>query len=87
MIYFAAHSLSDLMDLAKRTWGSVLQYVIQAIQVVFPPMESLNIKDVIWSFKNFSANLLALNTIYAVVYIAIILYFTVLIFNRKKFEN
>jgi len=87
MIYFSAHSLSDLMDLAKRVWGVGLQYLIQAIQVVLPPMESLNIKDVIWSFKDFSVWLLALNTLYAVVYIAVILYFTVLIFNRKKFEN
>ena len=87
MIYFASHSLSDLMDLAKRSWGIVMQYIIHAIQAVFPPMEALNIKDVIWSFKNFSASLLALNTLYAVIYIVVILYFTVLIFNRKKFEN
>lgn len=87
MIYFAAHSLSDLMDLAKRTWGLGLEYVIQAIQVVFPPMEALNIKDVIWSFKNFEPIFLALNSLYALVYISLILFFTVLIFNRKKFEN
>lgn len=87
MIYFAAHSLSDLMDLAKRVWGDWLQYIIQTIQIVFPPMEALNIKDVIWSFRNFPASLLAFNTLYALIYIILILYFTILIFNRKKFEN
>jgi len=87
MIYFAAHSLSTLMDMAQRSGSQIFQYLIQAIQVVFPPMQALNIKDVIWSFKNFEPILLAMNSLYAVVYIALILFFTVLIFNRKKFEN
>lgn len=87
MIYFASHSLSHLMDLAIRSKNIILQYLVQVIEIFFPPMQALNIKDVIWSFKDFSNIILLWNTIYAIVYIIVILYFTVLIFNRKKFES
>lgn len=87
MIYFASHSFSHLMELAIRSKNTVLQYFIQALEVLFPPMQALNIKDVIGSFTNFPPSYLILNSIYAVVYIAVILYLSILIFNRKKFEN
>ena len=87
MIYFASHSFSHLMDLAVRSKNAALQYFIQALEVIFPPMQALNIKDVIGSFTNFPASYLALNTAYALVYISVILYLSILIFNRKKFEN
>ena len=87
MIYFSAHSFSHLIDLAIRTKSTFLQYFFQGLEIFFPPMQALNIKDVIGSFKDFSNLELLWNTIYAIVYIIVILYFTILIFNRKKFEN
>lgn len=87
MIYFASHSFSHLMELAVRSKNTVLQYFIQALEVLFPPMQALNIKDVIGSFTNFPPSYLILNTVYAIVYIIVILYLSILIFNRKKFEN
>lgn len=87
MIYFASHSFSHLIDLAIRSKNIVLEYFFQWIQVLFPPMQALNIKDVIGSFKDFSHLELFWNTVYAIVYIIVVLYFSILIFNRKKFEN
>ena len=87
MIYFASHSFSHLIDLAVKTKNIFLQYFFQWLEVFFPPMQALNIKDVIGSFRDFSNLELLWNTIYAIVYVIVILYFTVLIFNRKKFES
>ena len=87
MIYFLSHSFSILLDIANRTKDQIVIYFTQWLQLLFPPFEALNIKDVIWSFTNFSAWYLFANIIYAIVYLSIILYFTILIFNRKKFEN
>jgi ABC-type transport system involved in multi-copper enzyme maturation permease subunit len=87
MIYFASHSLSAIMDLAVRLKNQWLEYFIQWLQLLFPPMEALNIKDVIGSFKDFWMNYFIFNSFYAMLYIIFIIFFTILIFNRKKFEN
>jgi hypothetical protein len=59
----------------------------KGLNTLFPPFEALNIKDFIWSFSNFSFSFLITNSVYAILYLVIILFFTVIIFNRKKFEN
>lgn len=87
MIYIIAHSFSLLLDIAMRTKSLVLEYVVQFFQLLLPPLEALNIKDVIGSFTQFHPNYFIANTFYSVVYIALLLFFTVLIFNRKTFEN
>ena len=87
MVYFLSHSFSLLLDLASRFNDMVIIYFTKIFQLMFPPMEALNIKDVIWSYTNFWAMYFLWNTVYSIAYLAIILYFSVLIFNRKKFEN
>ena len=87
MVYFLSHSFTILLDIAKRSGNSIAIYFSEWLQLLFPPFEALNIKDKIWSFSDFHANFFLFNTIYSVAYLAIILYFTVLIFNKKKFEN
>jgi len=86
MVYFLSHSFSLLLTMAERTQNNIVVYFTQGLQLLFPPLESLNIKDVIGSFSQFSINFFVFNTFYSIVYLAIILIFTVLIFNRKKFE-
>ncbi|MCP4522736.1 MAG: ABC transporter permease [Candidatus Gracilibacteria bacterium] len=87
MIYLLSHSFSNLLDLAVRSKNTILQYFIQGIEVLFPPMEALNIKDVIGSFKEFGHLYFIYNTFYSFVYIAVVMYFAIQIFNRKKFES
>ncbi len=87
MVYFVSHSFSLLLDLAARFNDMIVVFFTRFLQLLFPPMEPLNIKDIIWSYTNFSINYLLSNTLYALIYLVIILYFTVSIFNRKKFEN
>lgn len=87
MVYIIAHSFSLLLDIAHRAKNVFLEYIVQSFQLLFPPLEYLNIKDVIGSFTQFHPNYFIANTFYSVVYIALLLFFTVLIFNRKTFEN
>jgi len=86
MIYFLSHSFSLLLTMAERTKNEIVVYLTQALQLIFPPFEALNIKDVIGNFKEFSINFFIFNTFYSLVYLIIILLLTVIIFNRKKFE-
>jgi len=87
MIYFLSHSFSILQDIAYRTGNNVAIYFTQWLHLLFPPFEALNIKDVIWSFQDFHAFYFLFNSFYSIVYLAIILLFSILIFNVKKFEN
>jgi len=87
MVYFVGHSFSLMLDMASRTKDTIIIGLTKGLQLIFPPMEALNIKDVIGSYSNFWSMYFLTNTLYAIFYLLIILYFTVKIFNRKKFEN
>ena len=89
LIYFLSHSFSLLLDLAWRIKNEFLTYFIQFLQLLFPPFEAINLKDYIGSFVIWKLNLLFYfqNILYSVLYLCIMLFFTILIFNRKKFEN
>jgi len=87
MVYFLSHSLSIVLDMVIRTKNEILIFLTKILNIVFPPFEALNTKDVIWSFSSFSNNFFILNSIYSFVYLSFILFFTIIIFNRKKFES
>lgn len=86
MFYLISHSFSLILDMVVRFKNEFATSIAQAFQLLFPPMEALNIKDVIWGFTQFSASFFIFNTLYSIVYLSIVLYFTVLIFNKKEFE-
>ena len=87
MIYFLSHSLNIILDIANRTQNILIIYFTKWLKLLFPPYEALNIKDFIWSFKNYDYSYFFLNTLYSIIYLVIILYVSILIFDRKKFEN
>jgi hypothetical protein len=87
MIYFLSHSYSLLLEMAIRTQNIVIYYFTQGVQLLFPPFEALNIKDVIGSFTNFHINFFLFNSFYSIAYLSILLLWTILIFNKKRFES
>jgi hypothetical protein len=87
MVYLIAHSFSLVIDLFVRMQDTFLVQSIRIFQLIFPPLEALNIKDVIGTFSDFSMRFFLFNSVYSLLYIAIILFFTVQIFSRKTFEN
>ncbi len=86
MVYLIWHSFSLLIDMALRLKNEILLKTIEAVNLFFPPLEALNIKNYIGSPKFISNIFLLENTFYSLVFIIILLYFTVLIFSRKEFE-
>ncbi len=87
MIYLISHNFSLLLDLLYRSGQEILVKIWSIFQLLFPPMQALNIKDVIGSFSDFSLSFFMYNSFYAAMYILIILFFTVQIFSRKTFED
>jgi ABC-type transport system involved in multi-copper enzyme maturation permease subunit len=92
-VYLASNSFSLLLDLAHHSKNTIILYSSKALNLLFPPLEHLNTKDLIGTF-DFSAlkwisltNYFLANTFYASAYLVLILFFTVLIFKRKTFEN
>ena len=87
MIYILSHSFSLVLDLATRMKNEIFIFFTKIIQLLFPPFQALNIKDIIWSFDDFKIRFFIDNSLYSIAYLMIILIFTILIFNKKKFEN
>jgi len=87
MTYFISHSFSILLDLVTRMKSEVLIISTKILELLFPPFEALNTKDYIGSFIKFDTLFFIQNILYSIVYLIVILFFTVLIFNKKKFEN
>ncbi len=86
-VYVLGHGFSLLLDMFSRLESAFLLWGAQVFQLLLPPLEALNIKDVIGSFQNFHMNYFLFNSFYALAYLAIILFFTVLIFNKKSFQD
>ena len=87
MVYLISHNFSLLLDLLYRTGQESLAQSWRIFQLLLPPMQALNVKDVIGSFNSFSINFFMFNSFYAAMYILLILFFTVQIFSRKTFED
>lgn len=87
MVYLASHSYSLVLDMVIKTKNELFINIWKTVQLLFPPFEALNTKDLIWSFSNFTNTYFILNSFYSLVYFVIIMFFTVIIFSRKKFEN
>ncbi len=87
LIYFISHSMTLILDMVMKTKNIFAIYAAKIFALIFPPLEAMNIKDYIWSFRDFSALYIFSNIWYSLLYIGCIMIFTVCIFNRKKFEG
>ena len=84
MTYFISHSFSLLLDLSIRVKSQVLIIFTKALELLFPPFEALNTKDYIGSFIKFDTLFFVQNIGYSMMYLVLILFFTILIFNKKN---
>ncbi len=87
MIYFLSHSYSIILDIAHRWQNQIIIMFTKLLQLLFPPFEAINTKDLIWNFEIFYFKDFLLNTSYSLIYFIIIIFLSILIFKRKKFEN
>ena len=87
MIYLISHSFSLLLDLFSKLQESMGFLFVKFFQILFPPLEAMNVKDVIGTFQSFDTQYFLFNSIHAMIYLIILLFFTVKIFERKVFED
>lgn len=86
-VYIISHSITTMTDMAIRSGNQILFYFSKVLMVIFPNFEALNIKSAIGTPVVFHPSFFAINIVHAGLYLAVILTFAVIIFNRKTFEN
>ncbi|NCP76791.1 ABC transporter permease [Candidatus Gracilibacteria bacterium] len=86
-VYIIGHSITTMTDMAIRSGNQILLYLSKFLMVIFPNFEALNIKSIIGTPIVLGSSFFAVNIVHALLYLALILTFAVLIFNRKTFEN
>ncbi|MDD5376513.1 MAG: ABC transporter permease subunit [Candidatus Gracilibacteria bacterium] len=86
-VYIISHSVTTMTDMAIRSGNRMLFYFSKILMVIFPNFEALNIKSIIGTPVVLHPSFFAINILHALLYLAVMLTFAVLIFNRKTFEN
>ena len=86
LIYLLWHSYSLVLNLAYKWENTFIIYLSKWIWILFPQFEALNTKDLIWNFTNLSNTLLFTNLSVSLIYIAVLIILTNLIFSKKTFE-
>lgn len=87
LIYIISHSVTAIIDMAISWNNYFMKNFGKILYIIFPNFEALNIKNVIFSPVKINIEYIAINSIYSILYLVIILILTVLIFNKKTFEN
>ena len=86
-VYIVAHGTYEMIEIARLSKNLTLTYLATGVAVVFPNFEALNLKGFIHNPEIVTPAFLAWNGLYALVYLALIVAFTIFIFRRKTFEN
>lgn len=87
LLYLIAHNFSMMLDLAYRIGSKAFLSFTQALQVVVPPLQAMNIKEYVGGIQSFSSLHFLMNTSYALVYIAFLLVASTIIFTKRNFED
>lgn len=87
-IYVASHGISGMLDMGLRIKNDILVYVSKGLLTILPNFEAMNFaKNTIGTPVALHGWLYVKDFATALLYLGIILVLTVVIFNRKGFEN
>ncbi len=87
-IYVSAHSVSAVLDMALRLKEQGMIYAAKGALAILPPFEALNVaKNTIGTPISIPLSQFAWQFVGAGLYLCLVLIATILIFERKKFEN
>ena len=87
LVYIIAHWVSSIIDMAVQSKNYIMLMIGKVLYITFPNFEALNTKNLILSHTVVSNSFFLFNTLYAFLYLAIILGLTIIIFNFKTFES
>ena len=73
--------------MAVQSKNYIMLMIGKVLYITFPNFEALNTKNLILSHTVVSNSFFLFNTLYAFLYLAIILGLTIIIFNFKTFES
>ena len=86
-VYLIGHAIAPMIDTAIRSGNTVFLRFSQALYALFPNFEALSYpKNIIGTPQTLDMPVFFFTASHALVYLAVILLFTILIFNRKTFE-
>lgn len=85
-VYILGHITVHLKNLQYKITSPLINKIIDILYVVVPNLELFNLKDKIHTnFELFNTGYILLVLSYSIIYIAIMLILTIMIFNKKEF--
>ena len=86
-IYISAHGVSTVVDVALQKHEIALVYIASVFAAILPPLEGLNLKTVLATQIDIPFLQILISYGIGLLYLAVILWATILLFNKKTFER
>ncbi len=85
--YFIGHNAYAILDFSARKGSIFFEWMGRITITLFPNLEALNLKNYVATGIPFDIRYWSLGYATAVLYIIVILYLGVLLFNKKSFDT
>ncbi|MFH1624725.1 MAG: ABC transporter permease [Pseudomonadota bacterium] len=85
-VYVVGHLSGDLMTFGAESGGTMMRYSTAFIYYVFPNLENFNIKGMVVHHVPVSFEYLSFAMLYGILYITIVLFTSMVIFQRRDFK-
>jgi ABC-type transport system involved in multi-copper enzyme maturation permease subunit len=85
-IYIIGHLLGDLKVFAAKLGNPVIVFLLDALYYILPNLENFNIKGEVVHNIALDPSLIVMSVLYGLLYISMILFSSVIIFQRRDFK-
>lgn len=85
-IYIIGHLLGDLKAFAARLGNPVVVFLMDSLYYVLPNLENFNIKGEVVHNIALDPSFIGMSVLYGLLYITMILFSSVIIFQRRDFK-
>ena len=86
-VYVASHGISTVVDMATQKHELAIIWGASVFGAILPPLEGLNLKAFVATQASLSLSQIFISYATGIGYLLVILWATVLIFNKKTFER
>jgi len=84
-VYVMGHFSGNLLELSRTVETGSLKFFIRALYLIFPDLSRLDLKNQAVYGLLPSSDILLMNAVYGLFYIAMLLAIASLLFNRRQF--
>lgn len=85
-IYIIGHLLGDLKAFAAKLGNPVITFLLDALYYILPNLENFNIKGEVVHNIALDPSFIIMSVLYGILYISMILFSSVIIFQRRDFK-